>query len=318
MKQGQDNRLKEITEKLEAGIKDVFSSDRYRDYLSTMNKFHGYSYNNLLLIMLQKPDASLIAGYKTWQTLERQVKRGEKGIMILAPCPKKSIVYTDKVDPQTMEAVKDEDGNAVKEQKEIRYATFRPVAVFDVSQTEGKELPSLSQELKGQVPDYPVLLDAIKEAAPAPVRFDSWEESRKGYYDLMKKEIVIKSDMSELQTIKTAIHETAHSILHSDPTMKKDAPTMEVEAESVAFVVCQHFGLDTSDYSFGYLAGWSSGKELPELRSSLSTIQKTSSELIEQMDKAISRYTNNLDISLEIAAQERKIPDLVDTHRHRR
>lgn len=318
MRQLQEDKLKEITDKLEEGIKKVFSSDRYKEYLSAMNKFHGYSYNNLLLIMMQKPDASLVAGYKTWQSMERQVKKGEKGIMILAPCPKKKVVYIDKIDPRTREPVRDREGNIIKERKEINYATFHPVAIFDVSQTEGKELPSLAGELKGQVPDYTVLLDAIKEVAPAPVRFAHWEESKKGYYSPAEQEIVIKSEMSELQTVKTVIHETAHSILHSDLTIEKDRSTAEVEAESVAFVVCQHLGLDTSDYSFGYLASWSSDKGLPELKSSLSIIQKTSQQLIEQIDKAISKRTNNLDISAELADQEQKIPGLGDIHRHRR
>jgi len=318
MKQKHEDQLKEITDKLEQGIKEVFSSERYREYLSVMNRFHNYSFGNLVLILMQKPDASLVAGYKTWQTMERQVKKGEKGIMILAPCLKKKVILVEKIDPKTGEIIEDSNGNVIKERQEVQYATFHPVAVFDVAQTEGKELPSLADELKGQVADYSVLMDAVKKAAPAPIRFEPWEEEKKGYYSPVQNEIVVKEGMSELQTIKTTIHETAHSILHSNPVLNKDRATVEVEAESVAFVVCQHLGLDTSDYSFGYLAGWSSNKELPELKSSLSIIQKTSHELIEQIDRTVFKNTNNLDISMQMEIQEQKIPDLADTHRHRR
>lgn len=327
-----DAKLKELTDKLEAGIQEVFSSQRYKDYLKVMSRFHGYSYNNTMLILLQKPDARLLAGYKTWQGMERNVKKGEHGIAILAPSKKRFTKYMDKIDKETRKPVLDKDGNPVKVRKEIEYLTFHPTTIFDVSQTEGKPLPSMAEELEGQVTDYPIIMDSLKEVAPAPIRFDNWEDTKKGYFSPLLNEIVIKSGMSELHTVKTGIHETTHSILHGGTGNLKDSATMEVEAESVAFIVCNHLGLDTSDYSFGYLATWSSNKELPELQKSLSTIQKTAHELIDKLDQAIarrsrdisieepeiSRDTNNHDISLEIADREPEIPILLDTHRHRR
>lgn len=317
-KKGQSDKIKELTEKLEAGIKEVFTSDRYREYLSTMNKFHNYSFNNSMLIHLQKPEASYTAGYKTWETLERHVKKGEKGITIFAPCPYKVKKSVEVYDSKTGQVKRDLQGKPMTEEKEITYASFKAISIFDISQTEGKPLPKLAQELKGEIPDYMVLMDSVKEIAPVPIRFESWDKAKKGHYDLENKEIVIKSGMNDLQTVKTAIHETAHSILHKDKDHIKDSATMEVEAESVAFVVCQHLGLDTSDYSFGYLAGWSSGKELPELKSSLQTIQKTSHEMIENLDRAILKNTNNLDICQNIADEQMKISGIGDTHRYRR
>ena len=315
---GQSDKIKELTEKLEAGIKEVFTSDRYREYLSVMNKFHSYSFNNSMLILLQKPEASYVAGYKTWEMLDRHVRKGEKGITIVAPCPYKTIKTVEVLDDKTGQVKRDSYGNPMMEEKEIQYASFRAVSIFDISQTEGRPLPELAEELKGEISDYKVLMDSIREVAPVPIYFESWEGSKKGHYDLGKKEIVIKSGMSELQTVKTAIHETAHSILHKDRAHIRDSATMEVEAESTAFIVCQHLGLDTSDYSFGYLAGWSSDKTLPVLKSSLQTIQKTAHEVIENLDRAILKNTNNLDISLSIADEPIKISGIGDTHRHRR
>lgn len=313
-----DDGIKELTDKLETGIKEVFESNRYREYLSAMQKFHAYSYNNSLLIHLQKPEASYVAGYKTWETLDRHVRKGEKGITIFAPCPYKTKKAVEVIDDKTGQFKRDSQGKPVTEEKEIQYASFRAVSIFDISQTEGRPLPELAEELKGEIPDYKVLMDSIREVAPVPIRFESWDKSKKGHYDLTNKEIVIKSGMSDLQTVKTAIHEMAHSILHKDQAHIKDSATMEVQAESTAFIVCQHLGLDTSDYSFGYLAGWSSDKELPELKSSLQTIQRTSHEVIENLDRAILKNTNNLDISLSIPDNPMKISSIVDTHRHRR
>lgn len=309
----QNDKIKELTDKLEAGIKGVFESNKYREYLSTMQKFHAYSYNNSLLILLQNPEASYVAGYKMWETMGRYVRKGEKGITILAPCPYKVKKSVEVIDDKTGQVKRDSQGKSVTEEKEIQYASFRAVSIFDISQTEGKPLPELAEELQGEIPDYKVLMDSIREVAPVPIRFESWDKSKKGHYDLGKKEIVIKSCMSDLQTVKTAIHETAHSILHKDQAHIKDSATMEVEAESTAFIVCQHLGLDTSDYSFGYLAGWSSDKTLPELKSSLQTIQKTAHEVIESLDRAILKNTNNLDISLSIADDPMKISGLGDT-----
>lgn len=317
-KKGHSDKIKELTDKLEKGIKDVFTSDRYREYLSTMNKFHNYSFNNSMLIHMQKPDASYVAGIKTWNTMERRVRKGEKGITIFAPCPYKAKKEVEVFDPKTGLVKRDLQGKPVTEEREITYASFRAISIFDISQTEGKPFPELAKELKGEIPDYMILMDSIREVAPVPIKFESWDKSKKGHYDLESKEIVVKSGMSELQTVKTAIHETAHSILHKDQDHVKDSATMEVEAESVAFVVCQHLGLDTSDYSFGYLAGWSSGKELPELKSSLQTIQKTAHELIEDLDKAILKHTNNIDICQSIADEPMKISGIGDIRHHRR
>lgn len=314
----QEDKIKDLTDQLEKGIKEVFTSEKYKQYLSTMRKFHGYSFQNSLLIARQKPDATYIAGYKTWESMERHVTKGAKGIKILAPSPYKKTVYAEMIDPSTGLVKKDHQGNPVKERKEITYASFHVISVFDISQTEGKPLPELAKELQGNVSDYIVLMNSIKEIAPVPIRFETWDSKVKGYYDFGKKEVVIRSGMSELHTIKTAVHETAHSILHKDSASQKDPATMEVEAESVAYVLCQHLGLDTSDYSFSYLAGWSSNKELPELKLSLQTIQQTSNKLVEDIDRAILKYTTNLDISQTIAEELIKIPGIVDIHKHRR
>ena len=311
-KASSEDKVKAIVDKLTEGTAAVFSSDKYKQYLSTMSQFHGYSYNNILLILWQNPDASYVAGYKTWENLERYVRKGEKGITILAPCPKKYVKSVPVVDPKTGETLVDETGKPIKESMEVSYTSFRPATVFDISQTEGKALPSLAEELSGQVQDYQILMDSIRDVAPAPIRFDTWYESKKGYYSLSQKEIVIKSGMSEMQTIKTAVHETAHSILHKDAVHLKDSATMEVEAESIAYVVCQSLGLDTSDYSFGYLAGWSANKELQELQSSLATIQKTAHMLIGQMEAQIHKRTHQREMQIDNPEQQ------IEMHRHRR
>lgn len=321
LREEREEQIKILTDQLEKGIKEVFTSEKYKAYLSTMEKFHSYSFNNSILIYLQRPNATRVAGYKTWQSLERQVKEGEKGIRIFAPRPYQYIREVEAIDPGTGEMLRDQNGKPIMEKEEHSYVRFIPVKVFDVSQTEGKALPTLSEELQGEAQNYEALMAAIKEAAQVPIRFDTWTESKKGYYSLSNQEIVIKSGMGEKQTVKTAIHETAHSILHTDPEEMKDRATKEVEAESVAFIVCQHFGLDTSDYSFGYLAGWSSGKGLPELKASLQTIQRTSNDLINRLDQLVLKYTNNLDISQSIAEEHKKIPGIGDIWkklRHRR
>ena len=311
-KASSEDKVKAIVDKLTEGTAAVFSSDKYKQYLSAMSQFHGYSYNNILLILWQNPDASYVAGYKTWETLERYVKKGEKGITILAPCPKKYMKQVQILDSKTGQPLIDNDGRPVTEEKEFTYTKFRPTTVFDISQTEGKELPTLAEELSGQVQDYQILMDSIREVAPAPIRFDMWYESKKGYYSLAEKEIVIKFGMSEMQTIKTAVHETVHSLLHKDTDDLKDSATMEVEAESIAYVVCQSLGLDTSDYSFGYLAGWSANKELPELQSSLATIQKTAHMLIGQMEAQIHKRMHQREMQIDNPEQQ------IEMHRHRR
>lgn len=289
-RQTRNERIQELSQRLEEGIRSVFASSQYREYLKAMSKFHSYSYNNSMLIHLQKPDARYVAGYKTWKSFDRHVKKGAKGIAILAPNPYKEVREVDVIDPKTGEVQLDAEGKPRKEQRQINYTSFRVISVFDISQTEGKPLPELIEELQKKTANYPLLINIIRSTAPVPIRFDSWDEEAKGYYDLKKKEIVIKTGMSESQTLKTAIHEMAHSLLHAEMKTEKSPATMEVEAESIAFIVCDHFGVDTSDYSFGYLASWSSSKELPELKASLKTIQDTSHDLIERMDLQMQRH----------------------------
>ena len=285
-----NQRMKEITERLEQGVKDIFTSEMYANYLRTMSQFHSYSFNNTLLIHLQKPEASLVAGYQTWQKkFHRQVRRGEKGIQIIAPAPIRTREEIEKVDPATMEPVLKPDGTPEMEEVEYTIPRFRVTTVFDVSQTEGEPLPELeTQELLGSVENYEIFMQAIRDISPVPIRFDEIESGAKGYYSSVDKEIVIQESMSESQTMKTGIHEVTHAKLHDRDIIeemdeKKDQMTREVEAESVAYTVCQYFGLDTSDYSFPYIAGWSSDRDMKELRSSMDTIRKVAGEMIEQI-----------------------------------
>lgn len=297
-----DDRVREITEQLEKGIKDMFTSEKYMDYLNTMSKFHGYSLNNTLLIAAQNPKASLVAGFKSWEkNFERHVKRGEKGIKILAPSPYTKKVLQEKVNPDTGEMILDKNGNPVKEETEIKLTSFRVVSVFDVSQTEGKELPSMARDLHDNIKDYPLYIQALEQVSDVPIAFEEINGSAHGYYSHATDSIAIQSGMSESQTLKTMIHEIAHSILHNDnvPDAKeKDRQTKEVEAESVAYTVCKHFGIDSSDYSFGYIAGWSADKELNELKSSLETIRKTSSGLITGIEDKLEKLRLNKGISV--------------------
>ncbi len=317
-KQTQEEKVKEWMDLLERGVKLVFNSDSYKDYLKTMSRFHNYSYNNSLLIHLQNPEASYVAGYNTWKTLGRQVKKGEKGITIISPCPHTKTTYVDAIDPDTLQVKRDFNGDPIKEKKEITYTGFKTSTVFDVSQTDGKELPKLAEELKGDVPNYMEAMEAVKAVAGVPVKFGEWNDERKGYYDTANKEIVIKAGMSEAQTLKTAVHELTHSVLHSDKDHMKDPRTMEVEAESVAFIACQHLNLDTSDYSFEYLASWSSDKELPELKASLKTIQQTSHKVIDDIDREMAKLSNHLERDAKIADALPPVPGLADTAIHHR
>lgn len=280
-------RVQELTNKLKQGLQDLFNSDSYRNYLSTMSKFHNYSFNNTLLIAMQKPDATLVAGYKALQkNFERHVNKGEKAIRILAPAPYKIKEERDKIDPVTQELLLDKDGNPQKEEVEITIPVFRAVSVFDVAQTDGKPIPELAaKELLSDVEGYQDMIRAVEAISPVPIELEEIAGDSKGYYDSEAKRIAVQENMSESQTLKTMIHEVAHSKLHSkeveqDEQMRKDRNTKEVEAESVAYTVCQHFGIDTSDYSFGHIAGWSSGRDTKELRASMDTIRKTASELI--------------------------------------
>ncbi len=291
-------KMKEITDRLEQGITELFDSERYKEYLSVMSKFHNYSFNNTLLIAMQKPDASLVAGFSSWKNqFERNVKKGEKGIKIIAPSPFKVKQEKEKIDPQTRKPVIGKDGKPVVEEMEITIPAYKVVSVFDVSQTEGKELPDIAVDtLTGDVERYEDFFAALKQTSPVPIAFEEIKGGAHGYYHLEDKRIAIDEGMSELQTLKTAIHEIAHAKLHDidlnapkdEQQPRVDRRTREVEAESVAYTVCQHYGLDTSDYSFGYVAGWSSGRELAELKSSLETIRSTAAELINSIDANIA------------------------------
>lgn len=286
-------QVREITDKLEQGIKELFESERFKEYLRTMSKFYNYSFNNTLLIAMQKPEATYVAGYTSWQrNFDRQVMKGEKGIKILAPAPYKAQEEREKVDPVTQKPVIGADGKAVTETVEVLRPAFKVVSVFDVSQTDGKELPDIIvDELKGTVENYEAFFDALKQESPVPISFEDIPGGAKGFFSPVESRIAIQEGMSEIQTVKTAIHEIAHAKLHAfkpdekaAPEDKKDRHTKEVEAESVAYTVCQRYGIETSDYSFGYIAGWSSGKETKELKSSLDTIRKTAAEMIEGID----------------------------------
>ena len=289
--QNSADRMKEITDRLETGIQELFESERYKAYLTSMAKFHSYSFNNTLLIAMQ--GGQLVAGYNKWRDdFHRNVKRGEKGIKILAPAPYKVKKEVPKLDEQG-KPVMDKDGKPLTEVQETQVPAFKIVSVFDVSQTEGEPLPSIGvDELAGNVEQYEDFFKALEQTSPVPMAFEDIPGGSHGYYHLTEKRIAIQENMSELQTLKTAIHEIAHAKLHAiDPeapvTEQADRPdsrTREVQAESVAYAVCQHYGLDTSDYSFGYVAGWSSGKDLKELRASLETIRATAHELITTID----------------------------------
>ena len=300
-------KVKEITDRLEEGLKELFEGEKYKSYLNTMSKFHNYSANNIQLIEMQCPDATYVAGYKAWQrNFERHVNKGERGIRILAPAPYKIKEEQEKIDPVTNEPVLDRDGMPVMEEVEIKIPAFRVVTVFDYSQTDGKELPGLGvNELHGDVERYQDFMEALERVSPVPIRYEEMEGDRKGYFIDLSRPIAIKEGMSEAQTAKTGVHEVAHAKLHAreaeqdtEKAVYKDRETKEVEAESIAYTVCQHFGIDTSDYSFGYIAGWSSGKEMPELKSSLDTIRRTSSELIKGIEAQL------LEIEKERAAEQ--------------
>ena len=299
-------RVQELTNKLEQGLQDLFNSDSYRNYLSTMSKFHNYSFNNTLLIAMQKPDATLVAGYKAWQkNFERHVNKGEKAIRILAPAPYKIKEERDKIDPVTQELLLDKDGNPQKEEVEITIPAFRAVSVFDLSQTDGKPIPELTaKELLSDVEGYQDMIRAVEAISPVSIELEEIAGDSKGYYDREAKRIAVQENMSESQTLKTMIHEVAHSKLHSkeveqDEQMRKDRNTKEVEAESIAYTVCQHFGVDTSDYSFGYIAGWSSGRDTKELRASMDTIRRTASELITGIEEQLQELQRNREVSQE-------------------
>ena len=285
------DKVKEITARLEQGIQAIFDSDRYKEFLTAMSKFHDYSLNNTILIAMQ--GGNLVKGYSQWQKeFDRHVKSGEKGIKIFAPAPYKVKKLVDKIDPDTRKPILDSEGKTVKEEKEVTVPAFKVVTVFDISQTEGKEFPDLSvKPLLADVEQYEDFFAALEKASPVQIAFEQITNGANGYFSLTDKRIAIKEGVSELQAVKTAIHEIAHAKLHDvdlnaplEEQNRIDRRSREVQAESVAYTVCQHFGLDTSDYSFGYVAGWSSGKEMTELKASLETIQETAKELITEIE----------------------------------
>ena len=366
-------QVREITDKLEQGLKELFESERFKEYLKTMSKFYNYSFNNTLLIAMQKPDATLIAGYTAWQrNFDRHVMKGEKGIKIFAPAPYKVKEEREKLDPVTQKAILDKDGKPVTETVEVTRPAFKVVSVFDVSQTDGKELPDIAvDELTGSVDNYAAFFDALKELSPVPIAFENITDGAKGYFSPVENRIAIQEGMSEIQTIKTAIHEIAHAKLHGtdrpepEPAWKvvmvsdggvkqdyrsgfkseaeataaaeeagwryidenqfewqleveedlspvkesqKDRRTKEVEAESVAYTVCQRYGIETSDYSFGYIAGWSSDKETKELKSSLETIRKTAAEMITGLDEKLKERIAEKEQEASMPLRDANVP----------
>ena len=283
--------MKEITDRLEKGVSEIFQSEKYQKFLDTMAKFPHYSINNNILIMMQKPDATLCQSYTGWKQMGRYVKKGEKGIRILAPAPYKMERLQNKLDDKGKEIL-DKDGEPIRETVEINVTAFKPVSTFDLSQTEGEPLPTFGvSELTGSVEGYARLFEAIREASPVPIGFEDIQGEAKGYFHTAENRIAIQGGMSEVQNVKTAIHEMAHAKLHNleaqkeRPDGEQSRPSKEVEAESVAYTVCQHFGIDTSDYSFAYVAGWSHGKEMPELKESLNTIRTAASEMITAIEE---------------------------------
>lgn len=293
--QGKD--MDSIMQSLESGVEELFTSNRYKEFLKTMAKFHNYSFNNTMLIAMQRPDATLVTSYKNWQSMGRQVMKGEKGITIIAPAPYKKMKEKEVLD-ENQRPIMGTDGKPKTEQVEVTVPHFKAVTVFDIAQTSGEPIQTLAPELlTAAVQDFDSFMQAIQKISPVPIRFDEIDGNANGYYHNADKEIVIKKGLSESQTLKTAIHETAHAKLHDREIMEslgleKDRLTKEVEAESVAYCVCSSFGLDTSDYSFPYIAGWSSSREMKEMKTSMDVIRKTAGEMIDQL-------TEELEIILE-------------------
>ena len=316
-------RLQQITAGIEQGIKELFESEKYMRYLSVMSRFHRYSVNNTMLIYMQKPDATLVAGYNKWKNqFERHVKRGEHGITIIAPTPFKKKIEEQKLDPDTKAPILDAEGKAVMEEREVEIPMFRPVKVFDVSQTDGKPLPELASTLSGNVQNYEAFMEALRRSAPVPLSVEPMAANMDGFFSPDQQRIAIRAGMSEVQTVSAAVHEIAHSKLHNyakaqeeaaragdkEPPKKKDRNTEEVEAESISYAVCQYYGIQTSENSFGYIANWSQGKELPELRASLETINKAAGELIADIDRHYKVICKARGIDLTAAPEPQRDP----------
>lgn len=303
--------MEEITVKLEKGVKDIFTTDSYKDYLNFCAKLPRYSVNNQILIMMQRPDATMCQSFSGWKEMNRHVLKGEKGIRILAPAPYKMEREQDKLDGSG-KTILDKDGEPVKEKVEVTINAFKPVSTFDVSQTDGDPIPTIGvAELTQSVDGYKNLLDAIKEVVPVPITFENIESGAKGYFHLEDNRIAVQEGMSEAQTVKTILHEAAHQALHSreaqdSSSEKKSKNQKETEAESVAYVVCQHYGIDTSDYSFAYVASWSEGKEVPELKASLNTIRQTAADLITKIDEKVQTLATvkEMDEFMEVHGDE--------------
>jgi len=319
-KQTSKDRMREIVDSIENGIKELFESDKYRKYLATMSRFHRYSVNNTMLIYMQRPDATHVAGFNKWRDqFGRNVLKGEKGIRIIAPTHYKKKVEEIKTDPETNAPVLDADGKAIIEEKEIRIPMFKVVSVFDVSQTYGKPLPQLAADLSGNVQQYEVFMEALRRASPVPMEIKPVARDTDGFFSIKAQSITIRAGMSEVQTVCAAVHEIAHAKLHDYEHMteladdgetilvpgEKSRNTEEVEAESISYAVCQYYGIETGENSFGYIATWSKGKELKELRASLETINKTASELITDIDRHFAEICKERGIDREdLAAAE--------------
>lgn len=313
-KQTNKDRMREIVDSIENGIKELFESDKYRKYLATMSRFHRYSVNNTMLIYMQRPDATHVAGFNKWRDqFGRNVLKGEKGIRIIAPTPYKKKVEEIKTDPETNAPVLDADGKAIIEEKEIRIPMFKVVSVFDVSQTSGKPLPQLAADLSGNVQQYEVFMEALRRASPVPMEIKPVARDTDGFFSIKAQSITIRAGMSEVQTVCAAVHEIAHAKLHDYEHMteladdgetilvpgEKSRNTEEVEAESISYAVCQYYGIETGENSFGYIATWSKGKELKELRASLETINKTASELITDIDRHFAEICKERGVNRE-------------------
>lgn len=306
------DKLEEIMNQLENGIKEVYESGRYKEYLKSMSKFHNYSLNNTILILCQKPDATYIAGFNAWKNNHRRhVKKGEKAIQIIAPAPITVTTTNLKKDSLTKQPLLDDKKQPIYETTEITVPKFKVASVFDLSQTEGEPLPMLTNKLEGEVQDYSQFMGALTKLSPVPIGYEMIQGETNGYYHFADQRIAIKLGMSEAQTVKTAIHEIAHALLHNPELIAdqagKDRRTKEVEAESIAYTVCQYLKLDTSDYSFGYLAGWSSGKELKELKNSLETIHNTAHELIARINDYLEKAQRKRVVPIQVSEKNTEI-----------
>lgn len=311
----QSEQIKEITEKLQHGIEDLFESEKYKNYLKTMSKFTSYSLNNTMLIAMQKPDATTVAGYTTWKQMNRQVLKGSKAIKILAPC-----IYKKKPDSDISDISDKKVLNKDTPDTEKILVGFKIVNVFDYSQTEGEPLPEITHKLEGSVDEYADFMEALKQFSPVPIEFKAIDGSANGYYHLVDKNIVVDDGMSQVMNIKTTIHEISHYILHDQDTgLEKDnlpnRETKEVQAESVAFTVCQYYGIDSSDYSFGYIGGWSSGKDLKELKASLETIRQTAQTIISGVDQKLDAIKQSKQLDLNISVPKDNISISKPTHK---